>query len=210
MVQTKDDWVVSCCQELPEVACSQLEPLMEKQASAALSSVLVQLAPFLASNPPLPPEPAARPGVTLVNWGTFPPAQLLRSLVQRRPERVAGIIQRIRPQKIPFGYAGYLDRHWWLLFSFLILACRVYVIVTFSLPFGGKYCCTVQIWWCFLVTTTSSGHNSERLSCERQREREREREWTCHPWMSPLKSVCCPPKDDYRLHCQIICAWWFH
>ena len=79
---------------------------MEKQASAALSSVLVQLTPFLASNPPLPPEPAARPGVTLVNWGTFPPAQLLRSLVQRRPERVAGIIQRIRPQKIPLDMLG--------------------------------------------------------------------------------------------------------
>lgn len=93
-------------EELPEVACSQLEPLMEKQASAALSSVLVQLAPFLTSNPPLPPEPAARPGVTLVNWGTFPPAQLLRSLVQRRPERVAGIIQRIRPQKIPLDMLG--------------------------------------------------------------------------------------------------------
>eukprot|EP00435_Cladocopium_sp_Y103_P067916 s55_g30.t1 len=92
--------------ELPEVACSQLEPLMEKQASAALSSVLVQLAPFLTSNPPLPPEPAARPGVTLVNWGSYPPAQLLRALVQRRPERVAGIIQRIRPQKIPLDMLG--------------------------------------------------------------------------------------------------------
>lgn len=69
-----------------------------------------------------------------------------------------------------FGYAGYLDRHWWLLFSFLIRACGVYVIVTLSFAFGGKYCCTVQIWWCFLVNTNSSGHNSERLSCERERE----------------------------------------
>lgn len=92
--------------ELPAVACSQLEPILEKKASAALSSILVQLEPFLKDHPPLPPEPAARLGVSLVDWGTYPPARLLRALVQHRPERVAGIVQKISTQRIPLDVLG--------------------------------------------------------------------------------------------------------
>eukprot|EP00913_Durusdinium_trenchii_P001992 g1842.t2 len=51
-------------EELPEVACSQLEPLIEKQASATLAAMLIQLEPFLRKHPPLPPEPT-RSGIPL-------------------------------------------------------------------------------------------------------------------------------------------------
>lgn len=91
------------------VACSQLEPILEKQASAALSSVLVQLEPFLTSDPPEPPEPEPRPGILLVDWGTYPPARLLKALVSERPQRVAGILQRLTTQRIPLTTLGNSD-----------------------------------------------------------------------------------------------------
>ena len=88
------------------MACSQLEPILEKKASAALSAILVQLEPFLKDHPPLPPEPAAKMGVSLVDWGTYPPARLLRALVQNRPQRVAGIVRKISTQRIPLDVLG--------------------------------------------------------------------------------------------------------
>lgn len=84
----------------PGVACAQLKPLLEKQASAALSSILLQLEPLLRTHPPLPPEPSA-PNVPLIDWQSYPPSRLLRALVERRPEQVARIIQRTKAQQIP-------------------------------------------------------------------------------------------------------------
>ena len=86
--------------QLPAVACSQLKPLLEKQASAALSSILVQLEPLLTTHPPLPPEPRA-PQVPLIDWESYPPSRLLRALVERRPQEVAKVIQRTAAQRIP-------------------------------------------------------------------------------------------------------------
>ena len=62
--------------------------------------MLIQLEPFLRKHPPLPPEPT-RSGIPLVDWETYPPAHLLRSLAQRRPAQVASVIQRISTQEIP-------------------------------------------------------------------------------------------------------------
>jgi len=86
-------------QELPSVACAQIPPLLEAQATAALASVLTQMEPLLTGHAKLPSPPT--PVGNVVDWATYPPARLLRSLIKSKPGVVADLVRRVPAQKVP-------------------------------------------------------------------------------------------------------------
>ncbi|CAE7294731.1 KIF15 [Symbiodinium natans] len=86
-------------QELPSVACSQISPLLEQQATAALASVLTQVEPLLTGHHQLPPAP--HPVGNVVDWSSFPPARLLHGLIKSKQGVVASLMKRISAQKVP-------------------------------------------------------------------------------------------------------------